>query len=92
MRLWSKWKKGGTLLADVLKRNGVDPRAAAAKEAFRQILDDAEAAADTRLKDEQADGSLSPDERNTRWEALFFEEIRTRAKGYAQSARNQRKD
>ncbi|WP_019025094.1 MULTISPECIES: hypothetical protein [unclassified Thioalkalivibrio] len=92
MRLWSKWKKGGALLADVLKRNGIDPTAAAAQEVFSKILNEAEAAADTRLKNEQADGSLSPDERNTRWEALFFEEIRARAKSYAQSARNQRKD
>lgn len=83
MRLWSKWKKGGALLADVLKRNGVDPKAAAAQEVFGTILDEAEAAADTRLKDKEADGPLSPDERNTRWEALFFEEIRARAKAHA---------
>ncbi|WP_020146499.1 hypothetical protein [Thioalkalivibrio sp. ALJ15] len=83
MRLWSKWKKGGALLADVFKRNGIDPTAAAAQEVFSKILNEAEAAADTRLKNEPADGSLSPDEHNTRWEALFFEEIRARAKAHA---------
>ncbi|WP_018865240.1 hypothetical protein [Thioalkalivibrio sp. ARh3] len=87
MRLWSKWKKGGALLAEVLERNGIDPKAAAAQEVFNKILDEAEAAADTRLKNEQADGTLSPDERNTRWEALFFEEIRARAKAHATKAK-----
>lgn len=87
MRIWSKWKKGGALLADVLKRNGVDPKTAAAQEVFSKILDEAEAAADTRLKNEQADGALSPDERNTRWEALFFEEIRTRAEAHAKEVK-----
>ncbi|WP_019558318.1 hypothetical protein [Thioalkalivibrio sp. ALE12] len=93
MRLWSKWKKGGALLANVLQRQGIDPKAAAARDRFKQILDDAEAEADTRLAREQQDtGPLSRDERNTRWEALFFEEIRARARDYAQSARNQRKN
>ncbi|WP_019624509.1 hypothetical protein [Thioalkalivibrio thiocyanoxidans] len=87
MRLWSKWKKGGSLLAEVLERNGIDPKAAAAQEVFNKILDEAESAADTRLKNEQADGTLSPDERNTRWEALFFEEIRARAKAHATKAK-----
>ncbi|WP_019593879.1 hypothetical protein [Thioalkalivibrio sp. ALM2T] len=84
MRLWSKWKKGGALLADVLQRQGIDPKAAAARESFKKILDAAEAAADNRIQREQpANGTLSRDERNTRWEALFFEEIRTRAKSHA---------
>ncbi|WP_026142927.1 MULTISPECIES: hypothetical protein [unclassified Thioalkalivibrio] len=88
MRLWSKWKKGGALLADVLQRQGIDPKAAAAREGFKQILDEAEAAADARLEREQQDtGTLSRDERNTRWEALFFEEIRTRARAYAAEAK-----
>ena len=84
MRLWSKWKKGGSLLADVLQRQGIDPKAAAARESFKQILDDAEAAADARLEREQQDtGALSREEHNTRWEMLFFEEIRARAKAHA---------
>ncbi|AKJ94560.1 hypothetical protein TVD_03875 [Thioalkalivibrio versutus] len=84
MRLWSKWKKGGALLADVLQRHGIDPKAAAARESFKQILDDAEGAADARLERERQDaGALSREERNTRWEMLFFEEIRARAKAHA---------
>ncbi|WP_019628460.1 hypothetical protein [Thioalkalivibrio sp. AKL10] len=83
MRLWSKWKKGGALLADVLQRLGIDPKAAAAQESFKQILDAAETGADERLKRESQDNALSRDERNTRWEALFFEEIRSRAKAHA---------
>ena len=84
MRLWSKWKKGGALLADILQRQGIDPKAAAAQERFKHILDDAEAAADSRLEAGQPDRDiLSRDERNTRWEALFFDEIRTRARAYA---------
>lgn len=84
MRLWSKWKKGGALLADALQRQGIDPKAAAARESFKKILDAAETAADERLKLEQQDnGVLSRDERNTRWEVRFFEEIRARAKAHA---------
>ncbi|WP_018872413.1 hypothetical protein [Thioalkalivibrio sp. ALJ16] len=83
MRLWSKWKKGGTLLADVLRRRGVDPRAAAAREVFKRILDEAEAAADARLDTDPDAGAAHS--RAKRWEALFFEEIRARAKAYAQA-------
>lgn len=90
MRLWTKWKKGGALLAEILQRNGVDPKAAAAREVFKQILDAAEKAADARLKDEQQEeGAMSRNERTTRWEALFIDEIRTRAKAYA--AENKRR-
>lgn len=81
MRLWSKWKKGGALLADVLQRQGIDPKAAAARESFKKILDEAEAAAEARLKSER--GDMPPDERAAHWETLFFEEIRSRAKAYA---------
>lgn len=59
------------------------PEGAAAQESFKTILDAAEAGADERLKREAQDNALSRDERNTRWEALFFEEIRSRAKAHA---------
>ncbi|MGM0554536.1 MAG: hypothetical protein ACQETK_12310 [Pseudomonadota bacterium] len=88
MRLWSKWWKGGSLRANILQRQGIDPKAAAARERFKQILDKAETTANERLKcEEQASTSLSRDERNVRWEALFFDAIRNLAKACAAETR-----